>query len=49
MGEIINFWKDIEYYKRVGLDELIKKIDKKKYKKNITYVNISDIDKCLID
>ena len=34
MPEIMNFWEDVEHYRKVGNDELIqKKLDKKNKRK----------------
>tara|TARA_Y100001958_G_scaffold156007_1_gene147753 strand:- start:110 stop:1264 length:1155 start_codon:yes stop_codon:yes gene_type:complete len=44
---ILNFWKDVEYYKN-NLNELLKKIETNKKKKQKIF-NIQDIDECLID
>ena len=44
---ILNFWKDVEYYKN-NLNELLEKIESSKNKKQ-KMINIQNVEECLID
>ena len=46
MPQIIKFWEDVEYYKKVGTESLEKIIEEKKYKKPVTFI---DVKECMID
>ena len=46
MPEIIKFWEDVEYYKTNDKTPLLQSIEQKKYKKNVTFV---DVKECMID
>jgi len=46
MPEIIKFWEDVEYYKTNDKTPLLQSIEQKKYKKNVTIV---DVKECMID
>ena len=50
MCHLIQFWKDVEYYKLNGYDELIQRCEQTKYKhKRVTIIKPSDNKNCLID
>ena len=49
MHELIEFWKDVDNYKKNGYDDLIQKCEQKKYRhKRVTMIRPSDNSKCMI-
>jgi hypothetical protein len=49
MCKLIDFWKEVDYYKKNGYDDLIQQCEQKKYKhKKVTLIKPSDNSNCMI-
>ena len=46
MPQIIRFWEDVERYRLEGVQELQTKVESKRYKKPVTFINTKE---CMID
>jgi putative phage-type endonuclease len=46
MPQIIRFWEDVERYRQEGVQELQTKVESKRYKKPVTFINTKE---CMID